>query len=422
MLSAEEVRRDLDFICAQTNAHWLCYDDIHTVNFQKDTELYLKEMKRLGYTKELLLLTKGLEPAYAGGVEIKHQQEAFCSGYTLNGREKNNNRLVLLYGFDTDNDKHTVYHECAHLYQFKYNIFNILNREDYITYLAEVHANTFASMVLLLKADNVLEYKKRSLFRIADDISKLANERKEYIYYLSLPIELALMKEIRKKGRKNVLKEFSKNGQLDFKKIIFYTKKLVDQYGYSKDEFEKIRQGKFLLKYIRLRNKARVYHILGRAYWTREILLDRRKNRKHHRIEDERTKIKLEKMASLPEKDKESKILNDICRLDNYNVKMICTYDIWRSLQDVENESALTLPEDLKLNAKNAKDLMETFDVMCGIYQKWKDDKLFQQLFHAIQTLDGRDQVWAIKAKRQKDIEKQNFIFGLLNVRQIKRR
>ena len=418
MLSAKQVKEDLDFICTQTNARWLCYDDIHTINFQKDAELYIKEMKRLGYSKEVLLLTKGLEPAYAGGVEIKHQQEAFCSGYTLNGQENNNNRLVMLYGFDTDNDKHTVYHECAHLYQFKYNIFNMRNRGDYNTYLAEVHANTFASMVLLLKADSVLEYKRRSLCRIADDVSKMASEKQEYIHYISLPVELALMKEIRKKGRKNALKEFSKNGYLDFKKIIFYTKKLVEQYGYSETEYEQIKKGKPSLKYIRLKNKAKAFHILGRAYWICQMLKDRRKNRKHNRIEEERTKIKIEKIKKLPENDDEAKILNAVCRLDNYNVKMICTYDIWRSLQDVERENGvLTIPKDLKLKDKDVEDLKQTFEAMCEIYQKWKDDKLFQQLFHAIETLDGRDHVWEIKEKRQKEIEKKKFIFGIENVR-----
>ena len=50
MLSKEEVISDLNTICAQTKARWLCYDDIHTVDLQADTARYLKELKRIGYS------------------------------------------------------------------------------------------------------------------------------------------------------------------------------------------------------------------------------------------------------------------------------------------------------------------------------------------------------------------------------------
>ena len=47
MLTADEVKRDLNDICAQTNAHWLSYDDIHTENKLKDVSIYLREMQGL---------------------------------------------------------------------------------------------------------------------------------------------------------------------------------------------------------------------------------------------------------------------------------------------------------------------------------------------------------------------------------------
>lgn len=417
MLKAKDVINDLNDICAETNAHWLCYDDIHTLDAQKDADIFIREMGRLGYSLDVLLIKHYVEPAYAGGFEIKHQEEAKLSGYTMNGKYGNKNKLVVVAGLDEDNDKYVVYHEAAHLYQFKYNIFDMRYRDEYRKYLSETHANTFSAMVLLLKSDSVLEYKKRRLARIADGISKLNDKRAELVYYISLPIELALIKEIRRKGRKNVVREFSKkDGRLDFKKMIFFTKSLVEKYGYSKDEFEKIKKGDtYVPRYFLLKSKAKSYRILGKAYWSYEMLKYRKKARYNADIEKKRLICIKEKLKPLEEVDKNTRILNSVCVLDSFSVSMICNYNIWTSLKKLKEDSALDIADDL--DKKKKQEVKEIFEKMKDIYQKWQNEPYFQELFSKIVTLDGRDEVWALKEQKQKELQSRNFEFGFHNER-----
>ena len=403
MLTADEVKRDLNDICAQTNAHWLCYDDIHTENKDKDCSLYLREMQRIGYSKLMLLYAGNIQLSYGGGLEIRHQEEMHFSAYTMNGNKNNKNRLIVLSGFDTDNDKHTVYHECAHLFQFKYNTFGIRYRDDYTTYLSEVHANTFASMVLLLKANSVLEYKKRRLGRFADGVEKISENM---LYYMSLPVELQLMKEIRKNGRLNTLHAFQKKGALDFKKILFYTKDLVEKYAYSEKEFKQIQNNKPPFKHLLLQSKAHAYRLVGKAYWEHEFFKYRKKIKKHAKIEKARIQAKLEKVERLPQKTPHAEIINEICRLDCYQVEMTNEHGVFNSLDALKNNAVpLEVPNSLKENPDKAQEMQKTFDKMREIYQKYKDDKMFQSLFKKIETLNGRDEVWALKEKERAKIK-----------------
>ena len=405
MLTADEVKQDLNSICAQTNAHWLCYDDIHTIDKDKDVATYLKEMERLGYSKKMLFLMGSIELSHGGGLEINHQEESFLSGYTLNGRNKNKTRLVILSGFQTDNDRHTVYHEGAHLLQFKYNIFNMRYRDDYTTYLSEVHANTFAAMVLLLKAKNVLEYKKCRLARLADGGYKFFDARPKMLYYISLPIELQLLKEIRKKGRLNMFNQFSKNGNLDFKKILFHTKSLVEKYAYSEQEFKQLKSQKEHFKHLALGQMAKAYRILGQTYWQSEALKSRRRMVKHADIEYERAKLKVDKVRRLSQKTPKAEIINEICKLDCFNVEMTSRYGIFSSLADIQDGAlAPQCSARMEDQATQVENIIQTYENMRQIYEHYKNNEMFSSLYEKLKTFEGRNEIWALKAKeRQKE-------------------
>lgn len=402
MLTVDAVKEDLNFICAQTNAHWICFDDIHTQDSRRDANIYIKEMQRLGYNPYMLLSSGNIEFSYGGGLEIKHQEEAYFSGYTMNGYKKNKNKLVVLSGFETDNDKHTLYHECAHLLQFKYNIFNINSRDDYTTYLTEVHANTFAAMVLLLKADNILEYKKRRLARFADGIYKINDKRAEQLYYMSLPIELQLIKQIRKNGRLNTCRQFQKNGHLDFKKIIFYTKDLVQKYAYSPQEFGQIKTNVPPLKHFIFQKRAKAYRILGQAYWQHEFIKYRKQSKRHTEIEKQRVNTRLEKVKRLPDTTEENQIINALCALDCRQVEITSQYGIFDALCSLKEKRSLEISESLKENKENVENILNIFKEMRAIYEKHEKNKMFQSLFLKLETLSGRDEIWALKEKARK--------------------
>lgn len=412
MISRQEVIEDLKFICAQTNARWLCYDDIHTLNYRKNANAFIREMGHLGYSRRDLLLLHSIEPAYTGGFEIKHEREAALSGYTMCS-QKRKNRLVLFYGADTDHDKYTIYHECAHLYQNKYNLFDLTSDRDYEKYLFEVHANTFAAMVILLKAKNVLEYKKCRLGRIANASTIANDKRREALFYVSMPIELALMKEIRKKGRLNAIREFSKGGNLDFDKILFYTKELVEKYAYSQEEFEAMIKQQKVSSHEKLKKRARAYRILGKTYWLHEKLKYRKKQIRHQKINEKREKLAIEKIKRLPILDKKCELINDACMLDILQVHLIRDYDIWGSIETIrkmnENDE-IVVSDELKNNQEAIEKAQEILNNMRTIYQKHKSNKFFCRLVAKLDSPEGRDELWRLKEQKKTEIARKNFI------------
>lgn len=419
MLSTKEVIEDLKFMCGQTNAHWICFDDIHTENMKADTALYLKELKRLGYLTEDLLVMGFMHPAYAGGLEIKHQEEALGSGYTLKGKGKCNKRLVVLSGFSRQIDNHTVYHEGAHLYQFEYNMFNICNRGEYETYLSETHANTFAAMVLLLKSENMLEYKKQQLSLFANSVSIVNDEckNKQFIYYLSLPIELELMKRIKKEGRRNVERKFSKKGHLDFKKIAFYTARLVRQFGFSEEEFSEIQKGKYVLRYELLKRKAKANRILGKTYRYYEKQRRKSQEHRHDAIEAKRIKIKKEKLEPLPSIGKEAEIINAACALDNFQVQLFQRYKIYDSLLNITEGKVCVVPDELKRNKETLEYITATYEKMQKIYHRWEKEASFQNLVSELLSSETRESVWTLKEEKRKNLKRRNFEFGFFRER-----
>ena len=417
MLSKKEVISDLNTICAQTKAHWLCYDDIHTVDLNVDAERYLKELKRIGYSTTDSLAVGYVDLAYGGGLEINHLEEANGGGYTLNGKNNNKNRLVVLSGSLRLMDYHTIYHEAGHLYQFEYNIFNVRWRGEYETYLSETHANTFAAMVLLLKSQNMIEYKKKRLALFANGVNTLSDKRKKLLYYTSLPVELELMKIVRKEGRNNMRLKFSKKGNLDFKKIVFFTAGLVRKYGFTKEEFKKIQEGSFVQNYENLKQKAKAHRILGKAFVYQQWLLKKKQEKRHTEIEKKRiTKIK-KKLDPLDESNKEAQMINAACALDNFQVRLFQQYRIFDCLSDVVEGEICKVPEEYKGNLKALEEITTTFDKMKTIYQKWENEPYFQDLTNKLLFIQTRDKVWKIKEEKRKELQRRNFEIGLVKER-----
>jgi len=415
MTQKNELQEDLKNICAQTKGQWLCYDEIHSENMQADTALYVKELKHLGYSIEELLALRYLNFAYGGGLEIRHQEEAMGAGYTLNG--KNNKKLVILAGFSRRKDKHTIYHEAAHLYQFEYNMFNVRYRGEYETYLSETHANAFAAMVLLLKSPNILEYKKQKLSLFAGAVDTVNDKRKKMLYYLSLPIELELIKQIRRQGRKNVCDKFSKKGRLDFKKIAFWTADLVRKYGFSREEFSDIQKGKAVLSYELLKRKAKAYRILGKAFQYYERQQRKAQDKYHDKIDGIRIEKIKEKLEPLPSNNKEAEIINSVCALDNFQVKLCEKYGLFDALVCVTQADVCQIPDKFKRDVKAIEDIVQTVEKMKTIYQKWQQEPYFHDLVSKLLFVNQRDEVWQLKEQKKKQIAQKNFEFGLSNKR-----
>lgn len=399
-MKSNTVRSDLQQICEDTYAQYLCYDDIHTTDEKKDVEKYLQALKKAGYSLRQSLKNGIISPEYGGGLKINHFGEREEAGYTLSA--KNGRSLVVVSGFDTDYERNTVYHECAHLYQQKLNLFALQKDEDYRKYLQEVHANTFASMVMLLRSKTVLEYKKQQLCRIATGINTFNRTNQKHFYYLSLPLELELIKDVRRKGRKNVLKSFSKNGRLDFEKMACYTADLVEKYAYSKQQWRKILQNQSVWKYDRLKRKAKAWRVLGKKYVAYDTKKYALKQERHTLIDQQRWARVKEKLKNIPQIDEEARILNAVCAIDVWQTKLAQAYAYYEDLNSVVKNQTVYFEQKFKADSK--KNILHTRDVIRDLYYQFEGRPLFEKLFAQIQDIHQRDEVWAKKFQKEKQV------------------
>ncbi len=401
MSTEQNVLQDLKDICAQTKARYLMYEDIHTEDYERDSALFIKEMGHIGIHCDELLEKALIVPEYGGGFSIKHHDEKTCGGYTQEGNRK---CLMVLPGFHEDREKETIYHEAAHVYQYKYNILDVIKNDDYTKYRTEVHANVFSTMVSLLKAKSILDYKKQKLSRFLEGVATINSDEEELIYYLSLPIELALMREIRKKGRLKTKEEFSKHGILDYKKIAFYTAQLVKKHCFSQEEFEKIKNKEITSKYEKLKRKAKAYRILGSIYVFKKERYYIKKENKHHQLEIKRLKKIAKKLAPLCENNEENKVINALCQIDNCQVYLAQDVGFFPDLELVVTEQE-TIPERLEEDEK--KWVEETFQKIKTIYEKWKENDFFQKYFAKINDNYQRNVIWDLKEQKKKELEQR---------------
>lgn len=406
MVSQKTLVDDLNNICAQTNAQSLCALDIYTTDIAEDEAKFCKLFWDAGFLKKDILKRGYVVLEYGGGLAF-NLKDIGQGGYVIPVKEKYK-APVLFSGYETNFDQHTIYHECAHLYQRKLSLFNDRAEptKGYRKYLHEVHANTFASMVLLLRAENVLEYKHQQLYCLAHDIQEFNQKSKESRFYMSLPIAFELIKAIRRQGHENTLKNFSKDGKIDFEKIALYTAKFVQKYAYTPNEFYHIINNIPLSSYEILKQKAKAWHILGSKY----IMMEQEKYQKrkeHYKLIREQRKIKTnQKIKALPEIDEKAKVINAVCAIDILNTHLCQDFGIYTDLEHIITAKSFYL-YDIK-DEKAKKQASDICDEIAKIHQKWRKNPFFKKLFSKINHPDTRDEVWKLKFKKEREIF-QNF-------------
>ncbi len=402
MLNEEILIQDLDYICAHTNAQWLCCQDVYTLNIAEDEARFLKIFRDAGFMKKDLLLRHTACLEYGGGLCF-NCQDLSGGGYVVPVASEHKAPLVFS-GFETNFDQHTIYHECAHLYQRKYSLFPYQKISDlsYRKYLKEVHANTFASMVMLLRAPDVLTFKQQQLYCLAQDIQRVNQNSKNSRFYLSLPILLELVKKVRQEGRASVRQNFSKKGALDFEKIAFYTESFVKKYAYSQFEFAQIKNNASFSSYERLKQKAKAWRMLGERYMCMEEEKHQKRKEYYRAIAIQRKAQTDIKIKELPEIDEEAKILNAVCAIDVLNTRLNQNFNVYPGLDAIisKNEYYLSEISDEKKKEKALK----IYDQIAQIHQKWKKNIRFKRLCSKIDHPDTRDEVWKMKFKKEKEI------------------
>ena len=405
MINKETIIGDLNDICQQTNSQWICCKDIYTTDIMADEDKFVKVFREAGFLKKDILLRNIATLEYGGGLRFNYK-DVIGSGYIFSVDEKYKAPLVFA-GFETNFDQTTIYHECAHLYQRKHNFFSKKTIPDakYRKYLKEVHANTFASMIMLLRADDILTFKQQQLYCLATDINTFNKKSKKSIFYISLPIIIELLKQVRKQGRENTYNKFSQNGKLDFEKIALYTAELVNKHAYTSSEFYKINNNMSLPSYDRLKQKAKTWHILGERYIREQLKKQQEQKDIYKHISEQRTLNSSKKIQPLPEIDEKSKTINAICSIDVLNTQLSQDFGIFTNLNDIVSKNLFCL-RDIS-DEQERKKASEICDNIAEIYQKWRKNQFFKKLFSKINHPDTRDSVWALKYKKEREILQQ---------------
>lgn len=412
MLKKETVIQDLNDMCADTNANWLCALDIYTPDIQKDESKFLPAYAETGLSKKYMLLRGEVSLEYGGSLRFNFPR-LFTGGYTLLPPPEKK-PIVILPGFDMPVDQAAAYHECAHLYQRKHDLFNSAQNQDdlYQKYLKEVHANTFANMALMLRADSVLSFKKQRLSCFAQEVQSFNQANQTSILYISLPITLELLRTIRREGRAYTLQKFSQDGKLDFQKIAFYTADFVKQHAYSRAEFEKIINNQSFYSYGLIKQRAKAWHQLGENYV--HMQQDQMAERLQHYSDIERQRKKQTdlRIKKLPETNKKAKIINAVCAIDTYRVHLNQRYGIFADLDDLISNKTLKVYDHI-LNQKEKKEIADLSANIKELCQTWQNNPLFKKLYNQINHPDTRDQVWALKFEQERRAEQRPLIFKL---------
>ena len=409
MLKKETVISDLKDICAQTNANWLCALDIYTANIKEDEAKFLPPYIETGLKKKYILLRTEATLEYGGGLRFNYHK-LYTGGYTFLP-PSDRKPLVLIPGFDLPVDQAAVYHECAHLYQYRHNFFSAeqIPNESYQKYLKEVHANAFANMALLLRADNVLSFKKQRLSCFAQEVQCFNEEEQSSKFYFSLPVTLELLRTIRREGRLSTLKKFSKNGKLDFQKLAFYTADFVRQHAYSESEFEKILENKHFYSYDLLKQKAKAWHRLSDKYINMQQDEMSKRIQHYFDIEDKRKIETDRKIKKLPETDKRAKIINAVCEMDILHTRLSQYFCIYANLDDLMSNKILEKYGSI-FKLKDQKEIADISAKVKKLYQTWQQSSFFRKLYNKINDPETRDEVWALKFKKEKQLNSKHQI------------
>lgn len=402
MIEKQTLIDDLNNICQQTNSQWLCVSDVFTSNISEDETKFCKVFQEAGLTKKDMLVGKDVSLEYGGGLRFNYNGVT-GGGHIINVKEKYIAPLVFS-GYDSHYDQLTIYHECAHLYQRKYGFFNKNTIQDmkYRKYLKEVHANTFATMVLLLRAKDILSFKKQRQYCIAQNIKTFNQNTENSKYYISLPIVLNLLKEIRRQGRANTLRQFSKKGKLDFEKIAFFTADFVRRYAYNFQEFYQILNDGTVASYEALKQKTKASQMLGENYLIKEQKKLHKCRSYYEQICEIRRAKTDKKIKKLPEVDEKAKVLNAVCAIDVLNTRLNQDFEIYADLDNMVSGKTYCfykIQDD-----KKRQEIMKICDEMAQIHQQWRKNLYYKKLFLKINHPDTRDEVWNIKLKKEREI------------------
>ncbi|MBR1756443.1 MAG: hypothetical protein IJ738_02610 [Alphaproteobacteria bacterium] len=271
------VAQDMAEMSKETGTAVLSYNDIHRTQVNNELHFDYKKVidsvskaKHISSTEaEKLLLEKGALTPMPNGeymVRVGHSTE--------HGGGRNIGNGTVFFTF-SEKDKHNQYHEMAHSYQAKDNLFNdaamdkmyavsekglgsgeqgkLADRDTYKTYLKEAHAEIFAQTALMLRKNSALGFGMQALY--AQSLGEFRNTAgfmiggalgDQAMKYVCKPVMHAAIKEvaaIRKNGQR--AEYFNPDGTLNAAKVSKLCEDIVLKNAYSPRTYQAFRNRDF---------------------------------------------------------------------------------------------------------------------------------------------------------------------------------
>lgn len=359
MVKVADIYKDFQAFSKATNDNVWAYRDIFDTNGKNEfgynyQKIIDEASQKIGHDVTQELVENGiLHPMALGEYEVD------CGGAVKNG-----GGISTEYGiFVSDGtDLATVYHELAHAFQKKLNVFKqyplfenhkeiqeklakensstkLVDFFDYNRYINEVHAEVFAYCAMMLRAENSLDFNKQATlaylrsnsatFAPLIDENTSRRDVNPLFYYASLPAmkeSIKQMRQIRKSG--HVQDYFDENGCIRGDKLAEFAARIVYDKAYSPQAFSALTQKKLFVKpskheHILFQDVAKAYFVTGVAV-VHDLLSKRKLYHQAVYLQKYRDTANIQKLQNiqknfakyqLPENDNEAKILNDVAKI-----------------------------------------------------------------------------------------------------------
>ncbi len=270
MVKKADVDKDIDTIAEKNGVVFFSYTNIFNKNIKNkyhyDFETVINKyakVKNISYdeAKEFLLDKKFLSYLPDGEFKINVPfNTKLGDGVTIQDKD-----IKIVFTFN--NDPKIKYHELAHTLQNKHNLFNkhtieqlyqnssanltekqkekkLADKNDYLHYLREMHADSFAFAALMLRAENNFDFLRQISYAYHKGLSRnfkatIKGEHPSYEgnnskFYATLPVMKQTIKTIRNIRKSGKTKDyFDENGVIHGEKLAKLCEDIVLKSAYS---------------------------------------------------------------------------------------------------------------------------------------------------------------------------------------------
>ena len=366
MFSEKLIENDIETVCKMTNTLYGFCDELSEYNREGNTKLpeFMEKAEKLMGKNAFYYLFEGgiIQQQRGGDYDFNFELNVINNGgisYDNIGIEDNKHyRVAFFNGKKSWLQKFTIYHELGHLMQYHLNLFSskeidkiyhfmskgvdgeqlsqseikrrFVRRGSYALHLLETHAEAFATACMILRSQNNTERKRQMLLGYLNAgkafIDGMLDKDKVYgfKYYSNFPLQRAVIKEVNSwfsNGEK--AKYIDADGNINFEALAKKTHDITLEHAYSPEEFRRFLDYEVFArrskneKHTWLSPWGAVVGCIGCAGYKLSQKLSGKENDYIDCLDVINNVREQIPFTPLKGKDKNSKLLNLCCQLDN---------------------------------------------------------------------------------------------------------